>query len=214
MSHTLSLALVFSVPLSGTMPRRAQIGPSESDGELVRRARRGDRWAEEALYHRHARTVTRVVLRVLGRSSDAEDVVQDAFIVAFAGLRDLRDEDAFAGWLLQIAVRKVYRRFRRLKLLRALGLDRGEDDANLAQQVDPRANPETRAALGEVVRLLERLSAEDRVAWVLRRVEGEPLDVVAAACGCSRATVKRRIARADAVIRAHVSIMPEETDDA
>ncbi len=211
----LNLSLVLAVRATApARPRPQRIDPTVSDGELVRRARRGDRWAEEALYHRHVRSVTRVVMRILARSNEAEDVVQDAFVIALRDVRDLRDVDAFGEWLLSIAVRQVYRRFRRWKLLRAVGLDRGHDDATLAQQADPAASPETRAALAEIGRLLDTLGAEERVAWVLRRVEGEKVDRVATACGCSRATVKRRIARADAVIRAHVDFaMPEDDDD-
>lgn len=211
----LSLPLVLAVRATAAKapPRPPRIDPTESDGKLVRRVRRGDRWAEEALYHRHVRSVTRVVMRLLARTDETEDVVQDAFIIALNGLAKLRDEDRFGEWLLSIAVRQVYRRFRRWKLLRALGLERGTEDATLAEQADPAASPETRAALAEVGRLLATLSAEERVAWVLRRVEGEKVDRVAAAMGCSRATAKRRITRADSVIRARVAFAPGEDGD-
>src|SRR5260221_2883634 len=132
-AFALTLPLVLSVRASAPAPRRPHIEPSESDGDLVRRARRGDRWAEEALYHRHVRAVTRVVVRILARSSEAEDVVQDAFVIALNGMAELRDEEAFGDWLLSIAVRQQDCRFRRLLLLRALGLDRGVHDANLAE---------------------------------------------------------------------------------
>jgi RNA polymerase sigma-70 factor (ECF subfamily) len=212
-AFALTLPLVLSIRASAPLGRAAQIGPSESDGALVRRVRRGDRWAEEALYHRHVRSVTRVVVRVLARSSEAEDVVQDAFIIALNDIEKLQNDDSFGDWLLSIAVRQVYRRFRRWRLLRTLGLDRGSDDATLLQQVDPGASPETRAALGELVSVLDRLSVEERVAWMLRRVEGEKIDRIAVGCGCSRATAKRRIARADAAIRAHVSLSPAGDED-
>src|SRR5215468_8390767 len=120
----LNLPLVLAVRATApTLPRPQRIDPTVGDGELVRRVRRGDKWAEEALYHRHVRSVTRVVMRILARSSEAEDVVQDAFVIALNEVRDLRDVDAFGEWLLSIAVRQVYRRFRRWKLLRAVGLD-------------------------------------------------------------------------------------------
>jgi len=204
--------MVFAVRAPAPVAR-TYIEPSEGDAELVRRARGGDRWAEEALYRRHARTVTRVGLRIIARSSEAEDVVQDAFVIAFENLGDLRDEEAFRDWLLSIAVRQVHRRFRRWRLMRAVGLDRGESDVTLAEQADPRASPEAVAALAEISRLLETLNAEDRVAWVLRRVEGERVDRVALVCRCSRATAKRRIARADEKIRAHVNVGFAEDDD-
>jgi RNA polymerase sigma-70 factor (ECF subfamily) len=45
-------------------------------------------------------------------------------------------------------------------------------------------------------RVLETVRAEDRLAWLLRHVEGERLQDIALACGCSLATVKRRVASA------------------
>ncbi|HVW30499.1 MAG TPA: RNA polymerase sigma factor [Polyangiaceae bacterium] len=214
MPLTLTLPLVLAVRATApARPRPQRIDPTLSDGDLVRRMRGGDKWAEEALYHRHVRSVTRVVMRILARSVEAEDVVQDAFVIALKDVRNLRDADRFGEWLLSIAVRQVYRRFRRWKLLRAVGLDRGHDDATLAEQADPGASPETRAALAEIGRLLDALSAEERVAWVLRRVEGEKVDAIAGVCDCSRATVKRRIAKADSVIRARVEFAAPEDDD-
>src|SRR5690348_10028801 len=101
----LNLPLVLAVRATApARPRPHRIDPTVSDGELVRRARRGDRWAEEALYHRHVRSVTRVVMRILARSNEAEDVVQDAFVIALRDVRDLRDVDSFGEWLLSIAV--------------------------------------------------------------------------------------------------------------
>jgi RNA polymerase sigma-70 factor (ECF subfamily) len=49
--------------------------------------------------------------------------------------------------------------------------------------------------------VMERLPVNDRIAWVLRHLEGEPLDRVAEICGCSLATAKRRIAAAHQRIR-------------
>jgi RNA polymerase sigma-70 factor (ECF subfamily) len=202
--------LVLSVAAGAARAPRGRIEPTESDGDLVRRARRGDRWAEEALYHRHVRVVTRVVLRLLARSAEAEDVVQDAFLTALAELGKLRDEDAFGGWLLTIAVRQVRRRFRTRRLLRTLGLDRGVDDYLLSMHVDPGVTPDVAAALSEVDRLVATLPARPRIAWTLRYVEGYELREVAKLCGCSLATVKRLIAQAQTVVSAHVR--PEELE--
>jgi RNA polymerase sigma-70 factor (ECF subfamily) len=163
LSHVLSSSAGAPV-----VSRRSRIEPTESDGELVRRARRGDKWAEEALYHRYVRPVTRVVMRLLARSTEAEDAVQDTFVNALGDLGKLRDEDAFGSWLLRVAVRQVHRRYRRRRLLRALGLDRGEDDAALSDQLDPRSGPEVRAGLAEIDRLLATLPSRSRIAWMLR----------------------------------------------
>jgi RNA polymerase sigma-70 factor, ECF subfamily len=206
---SLALPLVFAAGARARPQRAPYIEPHDTDAELVQRARRGDRWAEEALYRRHGHTVTRLAVRLLSRSADAEDVVQDAFITAFEDLGKLRDESAFGGWVTRIALRQVHRRYRRRRVLRALGLDRVEDDLALELQVDPSAGPEAVAAVRELSRVLDTLGARERIAWTLHRVEGYTLDEVVHALGVSLATVKRALAAADAVVRKHVSFAPE-----
>src|SRR5512138_2802577 len=87
------------------------------DEELVRRLGQGDAWAEEALYRRHFAAVFRTALRLLENRADAEDVVQDVFVAAFADSRKLRAPAAFGQWILGITVHRAHRYFRRRKLL-------------------------------------------------------------------------------------------------
>jgi RNA polymerase sigma-70 factor (ECF subfamily) len=209
MHGTSALPLVFAAGARVVPEKATYIEPRETDAQLVQRARRGDRWAEEALYRRHGRTVTRLAARLLARSADAEDVVQDTFITAFGDLDKLRDEGAFGGWVTRIALRQVHRRYRRRRVLRALGLDRGDDDLALELQVDPAAGPEVVAAVRELSQVLDTLGARARIAWTLRYVEGYKLEEVAHSIGVSLATAKRVLAAADARVREHVSFMPE-----
>jgi len=70
--------------------------------ELVARARRGDGGAFGELVRRHLRAAFAVALAVLGRPHDADDIAQEAFVVAFERLDDCREPARFSGWLLQI----------------------------------------------------------------------------------------------------------------
>lgn len=186
------------------MPLVGGPGPADDDARLVERALDGDSWAEEALYRRHVRDVMNVAARVLGRSADAEDVVQEAFLVAFSRMGELRDPTVFGGWLCRIALNMVRGKLRRRRFLRTLGLDRGQDDATLAQLSANTASPELLADLAHVDAILRRLPAEPRMAWMLRHVEGWSLAEVAEALDCSLATAKRRIAHARRRIDLHL----------
>lgn len=189
----------------GSPKGRAVVATATRDAELVARAREKDRAAEEILYRTHVAAVAALAMRLLGRSSDAEDVVQDAFVTAFSRIGQLRDGALFRAWLMRITVHEVHRRFRRRKLLRALGLDRGTDDARLAALGAPNLASEQRAELAALDRVLSRLPARERVVWMLRYVEGNELTEIASACEASLATIKRWLARADAHVAAHVA---------
>ncbi len=151
----------------------------------------------ERLFVEHAAFVANVVLRVLGRDHEVDDVVQEVFIDAMSGLRSIQNPAAVRGWLKTIAVRKASRHLRKRRLRAFLGLER---DCCYEHIADASCGPEERALLGRVYRQLDSLPVGDRVAWTLRYVDGEALESVAALCGCSLATVKRRISAAQAVL--------------
>ena len=65
---------------------------------------------------------------------------------------------------------------------------------------DAGASPRQRALLAEIYGVLDQLPVEERLAWTLRLVEGQSLPEVAQNCGCSLATVKRRVASAQRAI--------------
>jgi RNA polymerase sigma-70 factor (ECF subfamily) len=151
------------------------------------------------IYRRYCRYVAAVILRLHGRPDDVEDLIQDVFVEAARGIEQLREAEAIKGWLATIAVRLVRRRLRMRRLKQFLGLDRGADSSRM---VDAAASPVDKLLLAEVYRVLDGLPVGERVAFTLHHIEGETLDAVARLSLCSRATTKRRIARAQAAIEA------------
>jgi RNA polymerase sigma-70 factor (ECF subfamily) len=178
------------------------------DAALVSRARGGDRWAEEALYHRHVDYVMGMAVRLLGNRQDAEDAIQETFALALDRLRGLREPESFRGWLATIAVRLIRRRLRRTKLLASLGLRPASEELDF-ESLAVDADAETRAELTVAGKALARVPANDRVAWMLHHVEGETLERVAELCGCSLATAKRRILAAARVLRQDATLEEE-----
>lgn len=178
------------------------------DEQLVVLARDSDsNAAREQLYRRHAGFALNLATRIAGHDADAQDVVHDAFMRAFAQLNSLRKASAFRSWLGSIVVHGVRSRFRRQRWMQFFGLSgtaRDQADGiDLDAIVNPAASPQIRAELAQVFALLQTLSADDRIAWSLRYVEGFDLRGAAELSGCSLATVKRRIRRAQQYVEAH-----------
>ena len=154
------------------------------------------------VYRRYCRYVAAIVLRLAGRRDEVDDLVQDVFVEAARGLQRLREPDAIKGWLATITVRVVRHRLRLRRAQGFLGLDVRADYGEL---VDPTASPEDRMFIATVYRTLDRMPVADRLAFTLHNIEGEKLEVVARLCGCSPATTKRRIARAQTTIQKRLS---------
>jgi RNA polymerase sigma-70 factor (ECF subfamily) len=179
-------------------------GAGPSDAALVVAARAGERWATEALFHRYVRIVNRLAFRLMGRDVDVDDLVQESFAQALTGLARLEEPGAFGPWLTSIVARTAHKTIRHRQVLRRVGLLGREAPIDPEAMISKTAPPDVVAELRSVYQVLHLLPAALRVPLVLQRVEGLPLDEIAAIVGASLATVKRRIAQAeDALTQAH-----------
>jgi RNA polymerase sigma-70 factor (ECF subfamily) len=123
-----------------------------TDGELVRRARKGDEVAFGALIERYQRAAYAVALSVVGRHEDAEDAAQESFLVALDRLDECRSPDRFAGWLMTIV------RNRSKNLIRRESLRETEQVPPGARSGAP--TPDRVTETRELRRLLEGALAE------------------------------------------------------
>jgi RNA polymerase sigma-70 factor (ECF subfamily) len=175
------------------------------DVALVEAFRRGDPVARAALYDRYADHVHRVLYRVLGFDRDLGDLHHDVFVRALGSLGRLEDPAALKAWLTMIAVhvaRSAITRRRRRSWLWFLP----SDEVPEVEAAD--ATGEVRDALRATYVALDTLPPDERIAFALRFVEGMELTEVAAACGTSLATIKRRLARAGAGFEAEARKHP------
>lgn len=174
------------------------------DAELAQRMATDEAWAKEAFYRKHVAQAFRVAKRLVGQTSDAEDIVQEAFSQAFRDISKLREPTAVRGWFMRIVVNRAHRKFRRRNLLRVLGLDKSSEDC-LSDIVSGDLSAESLAEFAWANRVLKKASLQARSAWLLRHVEGYTLPETATATDCSLATVKRRIKEVNELLEQHIA---------
>jgi RNA polymerase sigma-70 factor (ECF subfamily) len=178
-------------------PLAARALATLEDAELIAAAAEGDDRAFSILYRRHVRYIAGIVHRLIGDDAEVDDVIQQTFIEASNGLASLREPAAFRGWLAAVAVRRVQRRLlRRYRLQR---LRRSLAAVVVPFYIFPPAR--AREDVSALFQILETIEPQSRIPWFLHHVEGEQLAAVARMCEVSLATVKRRIAGADAIVR-------------
>lgn len=151
----------------------------------------------DVVFRQYALYVAAIAYRILGTRDELEDAVQDVFLTAHRTLATLRKPEAINSWLATVTVRVCQHRLRLRRLRRWLLLD---STSRPHDPPDQGASPETRAALNDIFRALESVPPAARVAWSLRVLQGERLERVAELTGCSLAAVKRRVAKAQAVL--------------
>ncbi|MEK0085246.1 RNA polymerase sigma factor [Benzoatithermus flavus] len=193
--------------MSAALPRPIDPpGATAPDAELVARARRGDHFAFELIMRRHNRRLFRLARSLVPDDPEAEDVLQEAYVRAFARLGELADGQALAAWLARIVANEALGRLRlaaHVVPLEARRRRSDHDEEDGGTDNDPASDepgPERLAASGELRRLLEAavdaLPEEFRAVFVLREVEGLSTAETAAALAIRPETVKTRLHRA------------------
>lgn len=172
---------------------------------LIERARAGDTRAFEELARREERALYRHALRIVGTTSDAEDVVQDALFSAWRSIASFQGV-SFRAWLFRIATNRALDQLRSRKRRPELPLDPpDDDDVTWAEPVAP--GPDLtqlagdREALAAVESALGTLPAEQRTALLLRDVEGFAYEEIAVITSVEIGTVKSRIHRGRLAVR-------------
>jgi RNA polymerase sigma-70 factor (ECF subfamily) len=187
-------------------PSSSSVGAVPEDSALAQRAAAGDPHAPAEVWDRYAGLVRGIVRRIGGPTCEADDLVQEVFLRFFRQVHALRDPAALRSFLIGITLRVTAsdlrsRRVRRwLRLTPAGALPDTEDAAS--------TQPETREGLARLYGILDDLSPRERIAFVLRHVEGYELVEVATQMECSLATIKRVLSRAQAHVQARVSRDP------
>jgi RNA polymerase sigma-70 factor (ECF subfamily) len=188
---------VLAKPVRPTRRRDATPAPPADEvAALVAAARRGDREAFDELVRRTHRDAFRLALRLTADAEDARDVVQDAYLRAYKGIRRFRGDAQFSTWLYRIVANCASTHAGRGARHR-----HDELDADVVVvDVRPESDPEAVAQLGAVRRDLDAAIAElpDRLraVVVLRDVYDLPHEAIAAELGITESAAKVRLHRA------------------
>ncbi len=164
------------------------------DPALLEALRNGHPGAVAALYDRHAIHVHRTLRSALGPNPDLPDLLQEVFIRALDNIGELDDPARLKGWLTTIAIytaRAYIRRRARRRWLNIFSPQTVEE-----REQEPPCS-DARQALREIYGVLDQMPVVERMAFVLRVIDGQTLPDAAAACGVSLATFKRRLSRAE-----------------
>jgi len=177
-----------------------------SEADAVRLAQRGDATAFEWLYRLHGRRVYALCLRMVGSPSDAEDLVQEAFLQLFRKIGTFRGESAFSTWLHRMTVNVVLMRLRK-KALPTSSLeettDPDEDTGGPRRDVGgPDLRLEGSIDRVNLQRCVDRLPMGYRTVFELHDVQGFEHNEIARIMGCSIGNSKSQLHKARMRLRA------------
>jgi RNA polymerase sigma-70 factor (ECF subfamily) len=174
------------------LPATLQAMAPLSDEELVALILDGDRAAFELLMRRHNQRLFRVARAIVPSSTDAEDIVQETYLRAFAHLARFEGRSSVATWLSRIALHEALR-WRRRQRRRGAGSLVAERVEGNQTGADPVEREEMRTTLSAA---LDSLPAAMRAVVMLRLVEGLSTRETAACLRLTESNVKVTLLRA------------------
>jgi RNA polymerase sigma-70 factor (ECF subfamily) len=180
-----------------------------ADSALIESTLKGDEWAFAELVRRYQAAVWGIVYRILGKSSENEDAVQEIFLRAFTALHKFDVKYPFGPWILRITTnycidqlrrrkgRKIQlwselREFDQQRLLKDFSRDGDSVYADME-------GVEEYARVAQA--LLDGLNPKCRAAFILREVEEKAYDEVAKFLGTSEVAARVRVSRARAELQ-------------
>ena len=187
------------------------------DTEIARRVAAGDQTAFQLLMRRHNQTMYRTARGILKDDAEAEDAVQEAYMLAYGAMDKFRGEAKLSTWLVRIvvneAIARVRKRSRRAEVIRLGGETEQESqaaevnmDGSTPEQPE---QPDQAASRAQARRLLEakidELPDAFRTVFLLREVEDMGVEEVAVCLGIPEATVRTRFFRAKGLLREALS---------
>lgn len=170
----------------------------DDDGPLVERARSGDADAFGALVKRHLRAAYAVALAQVGEPSDADDVAQEAFVVALERLDQCRDPSRFSAWLLAIVRTRALNLRRAQRVRRAAPLEAAEA---VAAGGSPDRDAERSLLRGRLSEALGGLTPVQREVVLLHDLEGWTHREIARTLDVAEATSRYHLFRGRRALR-------------
>jgi RNA polymerase sigma-70 factor (ECF subfamily) len=172
-----------------------------SDHSIVRAVLAGDKDAYGALVRAHSATVFRVAFRITGNEADAEEVVQEAFLRGYQRLESYQQRSAFGTWIYRIAVNCALNRINQPGIEAEYRHGEESDPEEKTVQVAAKdADPERVLLSREITAAqelaMQRLTATERTAFVLRHLEDRSMNEIAEVLEIAPNAAKQSVFRA------------------
>lgn len=161
-----------------------------TESELVKACLEGDSKAQQALYQKYAPVMYAICMRYCGNPDNAKDMLQDAFIKLFEGLKNFRYQGSFEGWAKRIAVTTC------LDFIKKLKQEPYTDELDAHIDLGADATVHQQMGMKDLIRLLQSLPVGYRTVFNLYAIEGYNHQQIGELMGISENTSKTQLFKA------------------
>ncbi len=199
-----SLTATLPFPASGAKVRtkRRVSHRNSEEADLVRRVQARDEIAFREIVERYQAKIFSIIYGILRNRNDAEDIAQQVFAKIYFSIGKFDFRSSLLTWIYKITVNECYDYLRKKRVRKLVyESDFSEDDVRLvenAEQSSERFTPADTALARRdlIMKLLEKISEEERTLLLLKEVEGHSVEELAEMTGMNQNTIKVKLFRA------------------
>jgi RNA polymerase sigma-70 factor (ECF subfamily) len=162
----------------------------ETDKDLARAFISGDSAAFNRLAMRYQDKIYWHARRMTGNHLDADDIVQEVFLVIYEKLQGFKFESALYTWIYRVTATRSLNLLRRRKIRRLLSIDDDENPVEIESQADPINDLDTKNKIEALDSVLQKLPLKQREVFILRNLEQLSYDEIANITGRKTGTLK------------------------
>jgi RNA polymerase sigma-70 factor (ECF subfamily) len=194
-------AIPFPATKEGTRGRTRVDHKNSEEAALVRRVQARDEMAFREVVERYQAKVFSIIYGILRNRNDAEDIAQQVFSKIYFSIRNFDFRSSLLTWIYKITVNECYDYLRKKRVRKLVyESDFSQEDAQRMEASDPAVDPrtpvDTRLAQRDlIVKLLAKVSAQDRSLILLKEVDGHSVEELAAMTGLNENTIKVKLFR-------------------
>jgi len=172
------------------------------EGALVRRAQTGEEAAFREIVERYQSKVFSIIHGIVRQRNDVEDIAQQVFAKVYLSLKNFDFRSSLITWIYKITVNECFDYLRKRKVRKLVyESDLSEDEVRRVENTEPSVGRQTPADADlarrdYVVKLLTRVSEEERMLLMMKEVEGYSVEELAAHTGMNENTIKVKLFRA------------------
>jgi RNA polymerase sigma factor (sigma-70 family) len=175
----------------------AENNDSGKPGELIENCRKGDRKAQFELYRLYYKAMYNTCLRIVSRSAEAEDIMQEAFLSAFRKIETYKGDVSFGAWLKRIVINKSIDALRQRKI-RFEDITEAEPDEAQENAIDfvPDDDQPIEMMINQIKDAIHELPPGYQVVLTLALIEGYDHEEIAQILSVSESTSRSQLMRA------------------
>ena len=187
---------------------------SKKEDGILRNAANGDAIAMEHLVKSHTNLAYTVAIRLLKNPQDAEEVVQDSFMKAFASLERFRKSSRFSTWLYRIVYNTALTKLGKQRPELFYGEEFKNEKASFHHSNEGWDALLENDKLKYVERAMERLSEEDRLIFILHYNSGKTISEISGILDLKKSAIKMRLSRGRTLLKNELEVLlGNETKD-